>query len=572
MQLVWLALAALVPIISVGVLLVGFRVRASRAMPCCYLIAAGLALVVWRVPVDQVAAASIKGVLIAIELLFIVFGAILLLNTLDQSGGLAVIRRTFRDISPDRRVQVIIIAWLFGSFIEGSAGFGTPAAVAVPMLVGLGFPAMAAVTAGMMIQSTPVSFGAVGTPILVGVKGGLSDDASVAAYIAAQETDWNGLLAEIGFKVALLHAMCGVLIPLLVVCVMTRYFGERRSWRDGLAAWRFALFAAVAMIVPYLLVARFLGPEFPSLIGGLVGLAIVIPAARRGWFVPRGETWDFGPKASWPMEWHGSIQLTDAKDQEESMSLVRAWIPYLVVALLLVITRIRSVPLGQYLGPIEDWLLAIGPAVKAVELNISSILGTELNHQIRPLYVPGAVFLVASLFAWPIQGISAQRYAVAWKKSLKTIVLASVALIFAVPMAQVFINSGGGAAGYEGMPTVLAEGVNQLVHSAWPLFAPFIGGIGAAVAGSNTVSNMTFSLFQFKVGLKLGLDPTWIVALQAVGGAAGNTICVHNVVAASAVVGLLGREGAVIRKTAICFLYYALLAGILGMLVTSIFG
>ena len=96
------------------------------------------------------------------------------MNTLQQSGALRTIRRGFTDITPDRRIQVIIIAWLFGSFIEGSAGFGTPAAVAVPLLVGLGFPALAAVVAGMLIQSTPVSFGAAGTPILVGVSTGLS--------------------------------------------------------------------------------------------------------------------------------------------------------------------------------------------------------------------------------------------------------------------------------------------------------------------------------------------------------------------------------------------------------------
>ena len=114
------------------------------------------------------------------------------------------------------------------------------------------------------------------------------------------------------------------------------------------------------------------------------------------------------------------------------------------------------------------------------------------------------------------------------------------------------------------MPNALAEGFSQVAGGAWPLFAPLIGGFGAFVAGSNTVSNMTFSLFKFGVGQHIGVDPMWIVALQAVGGAAGNIICVHNVVAASAVVGLLGKEGAVIRKTLPAFVYYAFLPGALG--------
>jgi lactate permease len=129
---------------------------------------------------------------------------------------------------------------------------------------------------------------------------------------------------------------------------------------------------------------------------------------------------------------------------------------------------------------------------------------------------------------------------------------------------QVFLNSGGGAEGFERMPIALANGVAALAGDAWPLLSPFVGGFGAFVAGSNTVSNMMFSEFQFGVGQQIGVAPDWIVALQAVGGAAGNTICVHNVVAASAVVGLVGREGLIIRRTLPVFCYYALLAGGLG--------
>ena len=155
-------------------------------MPIAYVVAAGLALLVWQVPVANILAASVNGLIVAGTLIYIIFGAILLLNTLQQSGAILAIRRGFADITPDRRIQVIIIAWLFGSFIEGSAGFGTPAAVAVPLMVGLGFPAMAAVVAGMIIQSTPVSFGAMGTPILVGISTGLSADPDMAAYAASR--------------------------------------------------------------------------------------------------------------------------------------------------------------------------------------------------------------------------------------------------------------------------------------------------------------------------------------------------------------------------------------------------
>lgn len=559
-----LASTALLPIVAAGVLLVAFRMPAKKAMPISYGLTLILALFVWRVPFLTTIAASMRGLLIAFDLLFIIFGAILLLNTLESSGALATIRRSFREISPDRRIQVIIIAWLFGSFIEGSAGFGTPAAIAVPLLVGLGFPAMAAVVAGMIIQSTPVSFGAAGTPILVGVNNGLSDKESVARYVEQGGfSGWESFLGEIGFRVALMHTLVGVLIPLFVVATMTRFFGAKRSIWEGLAVWKFALFAALSMTIPYLLLARFLGPEFPSLLGGLIGMAIVIPAARYGFLVPRKEDhWDFLPSDQWDREWFGLERLRDDKEPVDSNSsesdstdskrinLALAWTPYLLVAALLVVSRMSDLPIG-------GWL-------KLASIKIENIFGSGLNHTFSPLYLPGGLFVVVSLVTWGLHRIPKRDFGRAVSKSAKTMLVASVALIFTVPMVQVFINSGDGKAEYPAMPLALAQGVKLWVGESWPLFAPFIGGFGAAIAGSNTVSNMTFSLFQFEVGAAINVDPIWIVALQAVGGAAGNMICIHNIVAASAVVGMNGREGAVLRKTIWPFLYYATFAGALG--------
>lgn len=554
-----LAILALLPIAVVGVFLVGLRWPASRAMPLSYLSAVLLAWLVWKVSPVHIAAATVNGLVVAATLLYIVFGAILLLRTLEASGALATIRRGFTDITPDRRIQAIVIAWLFGSFIEGAAGFGTPAAVAVPLLVGLGFPALAAVMAGMIIQSTPVSFGAAGTPILVGVGNGLGGEKVVAELAGTLGYETGGaLLAAIGLKVAALHAIIGTLVPLIVAAFLTRFFGSRRSFAEGLAVWRFALFAALAMIVPYVVVAWLLGPEFPSLLGGLIGLTIVVAAARRGLFVPpRDQAWHFPARSDWPEHWSSRIGVESEAEPssagpevERQMSQGRAWIPYVLVAMLLVITRIRSLGIGAWL---KTW-----------RFELDHIFGTTLSARVEPLFVPGTIFVAVSLITWWLHRIEPASYARVWRGSLAVIGKASVALVFTVPMVQVFLNSGEGLAGFARMPIVLADGVAALAGATWPVFAPFLGGLGAAVAGSNTVSNMMFSFFQIGVADRIGVDPTWVVALQAVGGAAGNMICVHNVVAASAAVGLLGREGAVIRLTLLPFLYYALSAGVLG--------
>ena len=281
----------------------------------------------------------------------------------------------------------------------------------------------------------------------------------------------------------------------------------------------------------------------------------MVPAARAGFLIPDGDQpWDFESPSMWDDEWTG-VAMGESDESVREFSMLVAWAPYLLVAALLVVTRQDSLPMTEF-SP-ATW-------IKSFTVDVTHIFGTEIGEVIRPVYLPGTVFVVASLTAFFLHRMSPSAYLRAWRDSGRAILFASVALVFTVPMVQVFINSGGGSAGYEKMPIALAQGVSNLAGDAWPLFSTFIGGLGASVAGSNTVSNMMFSLFQYDVGQRIGVDPLWIVALQAVGGAAGNTICVHNVVAASAVVGLSGKEGTVIRKTLVVFMYYALLLGAIG--------
>ncbi len=291
-----LALLAFTPLLLAGVLLIGFRMAAKVAMPIVFIVTALIALVAWDMTFTRVVASSLQGLILTLSILWIIFGAILLLNAMKYSGGISAIRNGFSGISPDRRVQAIIVAWLFGCFIEGASGFGTPAAVAAPLMVALGFPALAAVVVGMMIQSTPVSFGAVGTPIVVGVTGGVNQSA-ITERLAADGATWTEYFRLIAAEVAIIHGIVGILMPLIMVVIMVRFFGANRSWKEGLSITPFAIFAGVAFVVPYMLAGVLLGPEFPSMIGAMVGLAIVVPAARRGFLMPK-DTWDFPPASS----------------------------------------------------------------------------------------------------------------------------------------------------------------------------------------------------------------------------------------------------------------------------------
>ncbi len=550
------ALLAVAPIVTAGVLLVGLRWPARRAMPVVYLAAVAIALIFWRVPALRVAAATVQGLVITFEILFIVFGAILLLNTLRYSGALGVIRAGFTSISPDRRVQVVIIAWLFGAFIEGASGFGTPAAIVGPLLVALGFPALAAVMIGMVAQSTPSNFGAVGTPILVGVRGGLASP-EVNERLAAAGLSLESYLDLIVARAAILNAIIGTFIPLLIIMLMTRFFGANRSWREGLAIAPFALFGGLAFTIPYALAGMLLGPEFPSLLGALIGLAIVTLAARRGFLTPR-DTWDFPPRAQWPVSWIGGLHFDD-DPPARALSLPRAWLPYLLLALLLALTRLPALPLGAALQ-------------NALTIRLTDIFGAGINAATAPLYLPATMMITVVLLTIPLHRMSRAAAGRALRDSWRTLLGASVALLFAVPMVRVYINSDVNNAGLAGMPVALAEWVATAVGGVYPFFAPTVGALGSFIAGSTTVSNLMFSLFQFGVAERLGLSGAMMIAVQNAGAAAGNMIAIHNIVAACATVGLLGQEGAVLRQTILPTAYYVILAGLLGVLAFALLG
>jgi lactate permease len=535
-------LTALTPILAVFIFLVMLRMPAVRAMPISLVLTAALTILIWQVPPIQVLAASLEGLIIAASILWILFGAILLLNTLRESGAIDTIRNGFMHITPDRRVQAIIVAWLFGAFLEGAAGFGAPPAITGPLLAALGFPAMAAAMLALVANSSPVSFGAVGTPILIGVGEGLQTggavDPAVTAYLGGGSFD--DFLQAVAVQAIQIDLLVGSFIPLILVAMLTRFFGENRSWREGLALWPFALFAGFSFTIPALLVAVFFGPEFPSILGGLAGLIMVVMAARRGFLMPK-EPWRFGrhlPEPSLPTH----------------LTMRQAWLPYVLVAVLLVLTRLEFLPLKQWL--------------QTPQIGRSQILGTDISASIAPLYLPGAVFVVVVLITVFLHRMNRQQMKVALGASGKTLAGSAIALGAAVPMVRIFINSGVNSAGLESMPIELANLLASSISQGWPVAAPIVGSLGSFISGSATFSNMMFSLLQFSVAEQAGLPPLVILAMQVLGANAGNMICVVNVVAAASVVKLLGQEGAIIRMTLGPMLYYALWAGILGLVLS----
>ena len=534
------ALPLFLTIITMAVLLW----PAQRAMPAVWLLAASIAFFFWRMEPLRILAASLEGALLALNILVIVAGAILVLNVLRAGGGLAAINKGFNHISTDRRVQVLIIAWLFSSFIEGAAGFGTPAALVAPLLVGLGFPPLCAVMVALICNSTAVTFGAVGTTINVGFGTAL-------AGLLPAGLDPDSFLKTIGIQAALINLIVGSFIPLLAVMLMTRIFGEKRSLREGLAVWPLALISGFAFTIPSFLTALLLGPELPSIIGGLVGLALLIHLVSRGYLLP-AHNWDFPPNERWGKDWGTKSETPPGEKGRLSLGL--AWTPYIIIALLLIITRLPALPLREMLA--------------AFTISWENILGqAHISYHVAPLYLPGIIpFALVAALTLLLHRISIQKTKGLLLQTAQQLLPAAVALAFTVAMVRILVHSDINEAGLDSMLLTMSSFSAALIGEAWPFFAPFLGSLGAFVSGSNTVSNILFGGFQHGVAVNLELSRPLVLALHAVGGATGNMIAVHNVIAVCTVTGILGTEGIIIRRNLAPAFLYAAAVGLLGLL------
>lgn len=536
-------LVAFLPIIVLIVLLVGFNKPAKLVMPIGWITCVIFALTIWGMNTQNVMAYSVYGVFKGIEVLITIFGAILLLNMLKQSGAMDVISGGFSDITKDRRIQVVIISWLFGSFIEGAAGFGTPAALAGPLLVGLGFPPLAAAMVSLISNSTSVPFGVVGTPIMTGMT---VAQQTVEGLGMPFDQYWN---ATTRFT-AYMNIIPGILIPFIAVAVLCKFFGKEKSFKPALEVLPFCIFAGLAFVVPQSLIATFVGPELPSLLGAIIGMVLVVLAARRNFLMPK-KNWEFTPEEEWEPDWASShvIVKEEEKDNRPSLSFLRSWSPYIIITLILVISRVPA--------------FGVRPFFENVKITIPNILGIAgLDYVGQILWLPGTVFTLVSLLTILIQRMSKYRVNMAFKGTWDMFRDAAIAMIFGVALVQLMLNSSDNAVGLESMMTVMAIAMAHVSGQAFPVISPYIGVLGSFISGSCTVSNMLFNNLQIQAGDMVGMSPIAISALQVTGASIGNMICVNNVVAATATVGAVGVEGKIIRRNMVPVIIYSTIATI----------
>ena len=506
------ALAA-APIVAILGLMLGLGWSAARAGVAGLVLALVLAFAAFGWGADAAALQALAGVgaeggFIALTILWILWPALALHEHQRASGALDSLRAALTRLSPDPRLQVVLVGWFLALFLEGAAGFGTPVALAAPLLVGLGVPPLQAVVLALLGHALGVSFGALGTP--------------VAAQVAL-----TGLAAaELAWRTALLNAA--------VALVMAGFFAAalRATGLGGTAAgpqrvWPWMLLAALSFVLPSLALALLLGPELPTLGGALLGGLLF--AAVLHW---RGR----GRVAS-------KTRVDDPAASPPALPLARALAPYAVLVALVLATRA--------LPPVADALGA---------WSLQWRLWSRFSAGMQPLLHPGTLLLAALLLGTWVQRKPLRVLGPALAASARRLVPVSVALLAMLCLSRLMLHAG--------MIDTLQQAAVQGLGQAWPLMAPAVGALGSFVTGSATASNVLFTTLQVQTAQALALSPAWMAAAQGLGAGLGNIVCPHNIVAGAATVGLAGREAAVLRRTALpCAVVLALGGGLVFLLV-----
>lgn len=560
------AIIAFIPIIVTVIVMAGLNWPAKRALPLAWAITFIICVTVWKMPFITVVAHTISGMLTSLDTICVILGAILIMNTMKQSGAMNTINQMFTQISDDPRVQMVIIGFMFGAFIEGAAGFGTPAALAAPLLISVGFPPLCAAMVALVLNSTPVAYGAVGTPTTTAA----AQVQDQVMKLAGEGTDFEVYRLALTKWAAIPSAIICPIIIFVAMCMMCKLFGKEKSIAPAFACIPYILVCAVAFDIPFIICAMALGPEFPSLIAGLVGLVVSIVLAQKGILVPKTK-FEFPDRGEWADYWKSTQAVQDDSGEQaaEPMSPVMAWLPYIIVAAILVLTRIPQTGLKAVMNVAQ---LPFG-------ISIPTILGVDVNYGFKWAWNPGIVpFVIVALIIIPLHKMSGDKVTKAWKETGSMLAGAAIALVFGIAMVQLFRNSGTPAA--EGaevmyynktMLRVMAEGMAGLFGNAYIIVSPLIGVIGAFISGSATVSNTLFSSLQFDTATLLGLPTMLVVAMQICGGAMGNMVCVNNIVSACATCGTAGAEGRLIRSNVVPCLIYAVCTIIIlgGLIVTG---
>jgi len=529
----WPAASTLVALLPLAVLL---GLLAAAGWPAWQAAVAGLATAVAvavgvvGMPADAAAAAALHGAAFGLfPIGWIVVAAMFLYRLSVEAGALDVMQRSVTGLSADHRVQALLIAFSFGAFLEGAAGFGAPVAISAALLVGAGFPALEAAVIALVANTAPVAFGALGTPIITLARVTGLDERAISA-LAGRQLPFFSLV-----------------IPAWMVCMMA-------GWRGLVGVWPAVLVCGLSFAVVQAALANLVGPALVDVVGGIASLAVLAAFLR---------TWR--PATCWR---HGAVTVDTAVMDEPSADPVRrvawAWAPWAFLSVAVFVwglAPVKAVLEGR--GTPAAAVVAPEFAVPRLDGRVARVPpATRESHEVEPavyrlnwLSAAGTGILGAAIASIPWLGISWRRAAAIFADTLWR--LAGPLATIAAMLALAFVTR------YSGTDVILGIALTRTGVS-YPFFAALLGWLGVALTGSDTSSNAMFGSLQRVTAEQLGLDPLLTCTANSTGGVMGKMIDAQSIVVAATATGEHRREGAILRRV---FPHSLALAALMGLLV-----
>lgn len=494
------ALVAAIPVLFIFLLLIR-KVKGYIASLLTVALAIVIAMAVYGMPLSLALSSGLHGALYGLfPICWIIISAVFLFNLTIESGQFEIIKNFMASITPDRRLQSLLIAFSFGAFLEGAAGFGAPVAISAALLVGLGFNPLYAAGLCLIANTAPVAFGSVGTPILIAAR--VSDIPEMA------------ISQMVGRTLPILS----VIVPFYLVILMA---GVKKSI-EVLPA---LIVSGVSFAFFQWLAANYLGPMLPDVMAGIASIICLIVLLRY-----------WKPKSIWRFA-EESQQTIDASKKYSAGQVLTAWSPFIIMTMFII---------AWGLQPVKDALNSIG----IIKFDIPGLNGSIMKADGSPLVIkpfefnylsaPGTAVLLATLISIPLLGLTYRRGASIYWSTLKQLKFPVITIAAIVGFAFIANNSG--------MSITMAMAL-AATGSLFPFFSPILGWLGVFLTGSDTSSNALFCKLQSTSADTLGVDPVVTVSANASGGVTGKMVSPQSIAIGAAAVGLVGKESDLFRFT-----------------------
>jgi lactate permease len=517
-SLVLSTLVAAIPIVVLFVLLAGVRMAAQWASLISLAVALVIAVLVYGMPLPLALDSTLMGIAFGLfPIVWIVINAIFIYNVIVETGRFDVVRNSLASLSNDRRVQVVLIAFILGALLEATAGFGTPVAITAAIMAGLGFEAVYAAALALLANTAPVAFGGFAIPIITG--------ASVASL------DKMELSQMVGRQTPFL----ALIIPAFLVVVMA-------GWRRMLEVWPVIVVSGVAFAGAQFLISNLIGPELADLLASIIGVVAVV-ALLAVW----------RPRSEWHFPHEPPSEERESYDRPPLGATLLAWSPFIIIVAIFLLSQIEPIK-GTIRGiesainfpgatPNEQGKIAVSwPGLDGQVIRqppaVAQAGPYPAKYQTDWLSAAGTLILIADIISLFVLRVGPGRAVRIYGRTLNQLKWAILTIAAILGLAYLF--------NYSGLTYTLglafaATGV------LFPFFASFIGWLGVALTGSDTSSNALFANLQKTTAGQLGLNPVLAVGANSSGGVLGKMVSPQNLAVGTSSTGLQGKEGDLFR-------------------------